>query len=198
MNASDYIVQLEQIISHLSEERDSAFQKIIALEAEIKTLAHENETLQKRIRFYENPHSPPSVDTLTRRKPRKTRANYARATGKNRRGAPAGHRGAARKTPAPDEVVVVTAAQCPCCEQALGEPYATETKMVEELPPPQKIRVIQFDLKRYNCPHCGLDFATTHEACPQEGHFGPYLLVYMTMLKYFMRGSKILTILYQI
>ena len=182
-----YIVQLKATIQQLLEEQATACQQIRKLEAENRMLSQENATLKQHLRFYENPHTPPSIETLTAKKnPRKRRMSN-KPCGTNKRGAPKGYRGATRKRPEPAEVVVVTASQCPRCHQAPGEPHATETKIIEELPPPPKILVRQFEVKRYECQHCGLDFTSKHEDCPTTGRFGPNLLGYITMLKYFMR-----------
>jgi len=78
--------------------------------------------------------------------------------------------------------------QCPHCNHDLGEPIKTETKLIEDLPPPRKIKVTQFDTDVYRCPNCGAEVRGKHEDCPQVGTLGVYLLVYITMLKYHLRG----------
>ncbi len=108
-----------------------------------------------------------------------------------KRGAPKGHRGATREVPPPEEVVDVGAAQCPECHKHPGDPVAVATHIVEDILPPRevKVKVTQYDLHSYKCPHCGHEFSTRHERCPQVGTIGPSLMVYTTMLKYHLRGT---------
>ncbi|MDY6986294.1 MAG: transposase [Candidatus Thermoplasmatota archaeon] len=106
-----------------------------------------------------------------------------------KRGAPQGHRGATRKRREPDEIVHLSTKECPYCHHyGLGKPIRTETKIIEDIPPPGKIKVTQFDMDVYRCPNCGAEVKAKHKDCPQIGDIGIYLLVYMTMLKYHLRG----------
>lgn len=138
--------------------------------------------LQNRLRRHENPHTPPS-----QRKRRKKKGKKKKSTPK-KQGAPKGHTGATRETPEPDEVIDVPADRCPRCNHELGEPIGTETHIIEDIPPPRKITVTQYELARYECPHCGHAFTATHEDCPQEGRFGIHVLSHITLLKFHLRG----------
>ncbi|GAI10064.1 unnamed protein product, partial [marine sediment metagenome] len=93
-----------------------------------------------------------------------------------------------RKMPEPDEVLPVPSDHCPECGCDPGVPKGFETVTVEELPPPQKIKVTQYELYTYECPHCGLKFTSKHKDCPQKGIFGVNLLTQITTLKYHLRG----------
>jgi hypothetical protein len=73
--------------------------------------------------------------------------------------------------------------QCPHCNHDLGEPIKTETKIIEDLPPPRKIKVTQFDTDVYRCPNCGAEVRGKHEDCPQN-----LFICWSTMLKYHLRG----------
>ncbi len=59
------------------------------------------------------------------------------------------------------------------------------TKIIEEIPPPPKIKVTQFNRHVYKCCDYG---HKKHEECPQKGRFGVNLLVYLTRLKFSIRG----------
>jgi transposase len=169
------IKELEELVVRLIAERDAAIQRQQELEKE-------NIELKKRLVFYENPHTPPSQRTLKKKE---------KSTGeKKKRGAPKGHRGATRVVPPPEEVVDVSAAQCPECHRHPGDPVAMDTHVVEDILPPrvQRVKVTQYDLHDYKCQHCGHEFSTKHERCPQVGNIGPSLTVYTTMLKYHLRG----------
>ena len=170
-------------------------QRIKELEYKIKNLENENKELkgenrelkdkidglEKKLRIYENPHTPSSKQRF--------KGNSGSDSPSNkRRGAPKGHKGATRKTPEPDEIIPVPSDHCPGCGCDPGVPKGFETVTVEELPPPQKIEVIQYELYTYECPHCGLNFSSKHKDCPQKGIFGVNLLTQITTLKYHLRG----------
>jgi transposase len=176
MNPDHRIRELEELIVRLIAERDAAIERQRQLEKE-------NLELKNKLAYYEGPNVPSSVETL------KKKTKEKKATGK-KRGAPKGHRGATRKVPEPEEVVDVQATQCPECHQYPGEPVGTETNIIEDLIPLRdiKVRVIQFDLHKYECQHCGHEFSTRHEHCPQVGTIGPFLLVFIIMLKFYLRG----------
>jgi len=170
MSTGEYIQMLEM--------------RIFEIITENERLGKENEALKNRLRFYENPNTPPSQPTLKKQKDDERDEKVEK-----KRGAPLGHRGATRKRREPDEVIHLSTQECPYCHhRGLGEPIRTETKIIEDIPPPRKIRVTQFDMDVYRCPNCGAEVKAKHEDCPQIGDLGIYLLVYMTMLKYHLRG----------
>lgn len=183
-----YILELEKKNQILKEENQkfsnvlSGFEeRLNCLEDEIKVLKEKNKKLQNRLRMYENPHTPPS-------KKRFNKGGNRGNSSSGKRGAPKGHRGASRKTPQPDEIIPVTADCCPDCGCMLDEPEHVETTTIEELPPPQKIRVKQYTFHTYTCPGCGCHFTTKHDDCPKTGVFGVNLLTYITMLRFHLRG----------
>ena len=161
--------------------------KIKNLEKENKEFRKENQELkekinklEKRLRIYENPHTPSSQQRF------KGGSRGNNPCGK--RGAPEGHKGATRKVPEPDEVISVTADECPFCGCNPGESKKVETAIIEELPPPRKIKITQYEFHMYECQNCGLWFTTEHEDYPKEGVFGVNLITYITMLKFHLRG----------
>ena len=68
------------------------------------------------------------------------------------------------------------------------EDCGIEEDVIEDIPPPPKIKVTQFNRHKYQCHHCGHRFKAKHEKCPQKGVFGVSLIVYLTMLKFSLRG----------
>ena len=46
----------------------------------------------------------------------------------------------------------------------------------------------EYDLDVYKCSNCGIEVKAKHRDCPQTGDMGVYLLNYITMLKYNLRG----------
>ncbi len=145
-------------------------------------LEKENLKLKRLLAFYSNPHTPSSAKRFPDKKEDVDK--------KRKRGAPKGHRGATRPMPKPDEVIDVLAKECESCGSLNIEDMDEIVKsIIEDIPPPKKIKVTQFDRHKVMCQDCGHVFTSKHPDCPIEGKFGPYLLVYMTMLKYQMRGT---------
>lgn len=162
-------------------------QLIQRLEQRVKQLEEENRELKKRItylenklRVYENPHTSPAMQRF------KGKVHRTNTPGK--RGAPPGHHGATRDQPEPDEIIPVTMDQCPQCGSYLGEAIGMESRTIEDLPPPQKIKVTQYQLHTYLCPGCGNTVTATHMDCPRVGDFGIRLLTHITMMKFHQRG----------
>ena len=168
---SDYIHQLENTIELLIAENYNLKEKNSALSGEI-------EALRKRLLVYENPHTPPSLQPF--------RPEISNPPGK--RGAPKGHKGATREFGKPDEIIHASMEKCPECSHPLGSPVRTEKKTIFDIPPPQKIKITEFDLDVYRCSSCGIEVKAKHIDCPQTGDMGIYLLNYITMLKYNLRG----------
>jgi transposase len=148
------------------------------LKAKLSAIYTENQVLKKRLMLYENPHTPPSRQMLASRN--------SNISGK--RGAPMGHKGATRIHGEPDEIIHVSIGTCPQCQHKLGSPLRTEKRTIFDIPPPQKIKVTEYDVDIYKCSSCGSEIRAKHRDCPQTGDMGIYLLNYVTMLKYNLRG----------
>jgi transposase len=155
-------------------------QKISELEHHTKELERKIQGLEKRLKAYENPHTPSSMQRF--------KNNTGGTNPPGRRGAPPGHYGATREKPEPDEIIPVTIDQCPRCGSYLGTAIGMESRTIEELPPPQKIKVTRYDLHRYVCPGCGTPITATHPDCPQVGDFGIRLMTHITTTKFHQRG----------
>ena len=105
-----------------------------------------------------------------------------------KRGAPKGHKGATRIHGEPDKIIHVTVDKCPNCSHSLGTPLRTEKRTIFDIPPPQNVKVTEYDLDVYKCSNCGSEVKSVHRDCPHTGDMGIYLLNYITMLKYNLRG----------
>jgi transposase len=155
-------------------------------EHRINQLEEENKELKKRITYlenklkaYENPHTPPSY----RRFKNNNRTNLS-----GKRGAPPGHHGATRQRPEPDEIIPVTMDTCPQCGTYLGDFIDVESHTIEEIPPPQNIKVTRYDIHTYVCSGCGCKITATHKDCPRVGNLGIRLMTHITMMKFRQRG----------
>lgn len=173
MKSQKYIRQLEETL-HRNQE----------LERENENLKKENEALKKRLLYYENPNTPPSTRQL--KKADKIPENISIP---KKRGAPNGHKGATRPTKEPDDTKEVIADHCENCNSPNIEKLDTcEISIIEDLPPPQKIKTTQYNRWRVKCRDCGHQFISKHLDCPKTGNFGIFLLVYIVMLKFHLRG----------
>ena len=63
-----------------------------------------------------------------------------------------------------------------------------EKRTVFDIPPHQKVVVTEYDIDVYRCSSCGTEVRAKHRDLPQKGEMGIYLLNYITMLKYNLRG----------
>ncbi|MHB1901568.1 MAG: IS66 family transposase zinc-finger binding domain-containing protein, partial [Cuniculiplasma sp.] len=166
-DSDNYILEMERTIELLIAENYSLKEMNTSLSGEV-------EALKKRLLLYENPHTPPA---LQRFKPKPVNPE-------GKRGSPKGHKGTTRIHDKPDEIIHVSEDKCPECNHPLDSPIRTEKKTIFDIPPPQKIKITEFDLDVYKCNNCGIEVKSKHMDCPQVGDMGIYLLNYITMLKY--------------
>ena len=147
-------------------------EKLVKLVEELRQRIAE---LEKRLALYENAHTPPS----RRRFPERKHDEHGGPLGR-----PPGFEGSTRPIPKPDRVEVVHASSCPECSGSLGEPAGYRSVIVEEIPEPQPVQVVEYKLACYVCPHCGQGVTATHKDCPKEGVFGFRAMAQVALLKY--------------
>jgi len=162
------------------------------LKDRIKGLEDENILLKERIKnleirlyFYENSNTPSSARKLPKKKKQVTK----RSGKAGKRGAPKGHKGATRPKSEPDEITEVIADECECCgSQNIQDLAELKKRIIEDFLRSKEITVIQYDQHKMRCMDCGHEFISKHPDCPQKGNFSIPLLVYITMLKFHLRG----------
>jgi transposase len=176
-NRNNQIKEMEDKIISLIEERDYAIEIN-------KLLQLENQKLKNRLAFYENPHTPSSARKL----PKKTDEKKPE---RKKRGAPKGHKGATRPKPEPQDVIEVVADECEKCgSHNIEDSDKIRKRIIEDIMSSvQALQAIQFNQHTVICKDCGHEFISKHPDCPNEGNFGPNLLVYITILKYHLRGT---------
>lgn len=133
--------------------------------------------LERRLLAYENAHTPPSQQKGERHYPLKE-------AGERKRGAPEGHKGSTRETPIPTETKTLLLTQCPCCGQLLGMPKRTERRVIEEIPQPGPLRVIEFLIPHYECLLCNKEIISQDPELPNEGRLGINLQSQIVLMKY--------------
>ena len=131
--------------------------------------------LQQRLLAYENAHTPPSKQQGQR--------HYPKPEGSSgKRGAPLDHEGNTRPQPDPTETKTLHLESCSNGHH-LSKTYV-ERRVIEELPKPQPLRVIEFFIQHYYCKICDKEIVPTHSDLPKTGRLGNNLQSEIVLLKY--------------
>lgn len=142
---------------------------------EVVDLIIENEKLKKKLRRYENPHTPPSKDE------RKSRTNFVSKTGLTV-GKKTGYKGATRKQQEPNDFIDCFDNVCSQCGKQ-NSPKKIKEKTYEEIPDPQPIKVIKAIWGLYECS-CGYCWESKPLVVPDKGIFGKNLQTQITLLRF--------------
>ena len=110
----------------------------------------ENEKLKRRLRKYENPHTPPSKYEHTTES--KSKTNFVSKTGLPV-GKKTGYKGRAREKKEPIHFINLFQSICANCSKH-NKPKEIREKVYEETPEPQPIEVIKAKWGYYECG-CG-------------------------------------------
>ena len=135
----------------------------------------EIEKLKRKLRRYENPHTPPSKDE------RKSRTNFVSKTGLAV-GKRTGYTGATRKQKEPTDFINCFDGICSQCGKH-NNPVKVKTKIYEETPEPQPIKVIKTEWGVYDCK-CGHHWESKPEEVPDRGVFGKNMQAQITLLRF--------------
>jgi len=178
--------EVAQVIKKLENDIQNLERQKQEITKENQELREKIKALENRLAYYENPHTPPSARKLSEEKT----SDAKKSNGMGRRGAPKGHRGATRLKPEPDETVDVVDEKCKRCgSHNIQDTNEKEQKTVEDfVPPKKKVKATRFVQHKMKCMNCGYEWLSQHPDCPKKGDFGVYLLVYITILKFHLRG----------
>jgi transposase len=146
------------------------------LKYEIELLKAKICELEARLAQYENAHTPPSL--------RRGRNRKDKTDNKGKPGQKIGHKGITRPSTTPDCQKEVTLDRCPDCGTELESPFRIESKIIEEIPEPQPVMIIEFKIAHYKCPSCRKEVVAKDANCPREGKFGNNTIAQATLLKY--------------
>jgi len=142
---------------------------------EVVDLIIENEKLKKKLRRYENPHTPPSKEV------RKNRCNFISKTGLGV-GKQTGYKGATRKQKEPTGFVNCFDSVCSQCSKH-NEPKKIKQKIYEEIPDPQPTKIIKVEWGVYDCK-CGHHWESKPIEVPDRGLFGKNMQTQITLLRF--------------
>ncbi len=163
--------------------REEIIRKYLELEKELNKVKKEKETLEKELRKYKNPNTPPSANQHL-----KPAASKIIDVKPHRRGAPFGHSGSTRPQKDGGEPRHITAQECPGCQADDIKVLGHKLQQQEEIPPeiqPEAINIIR-DI--YQCNKCHLKFTARDNQTPLQGRFGINLMVLVIFLKFIVRG----------
>jgi transposase len=135
----------------------------------------ENEKLKKKLRRYENPHTPSSKDE------RKSRATFISKTGLAV-GKRTGYKGATRKRKIPTNFINCFDDVCSQCGKH-NKPTKVKSKIYEEIPDPQPVNIIKAEWGVYDCK-CGHYWESKPQEVPDKGFFGKNMLSQITLLRF--------------
>ncbi len=135
----------------------------------------EIEKLKKKLRRYENPHTPPSKDE------RKSRTNFVSITGLAV-GKRTGYKGATRKQKKTTDFINCFNGVCSQCGKH-NKPTKVKSKTYEEIPEPQPTKIIKAEWGIYECG-CGHCWESKPREVPDKGIFGKNLQAQITLLRF--------------
>lgn len=142
-------------------------------------LYKENEKLKRKLRKYENPHTPPSKDERTTNT--KARTNFVSKTGLPV-GKRTGYKGRTRGRKKPTHFINLFHGICSNCGEN-NKPKEIIQKVYEEIPEPQPIKVVKAKWGYYECK-CGNCWESNPEEVPDRGLFGKNAQAHITLLKF--------------
>ena len=158
--------------------REEIIKKYLDLEKENERLRGKNENLERELRKYKNPNTPPSAHPHL-----KSNSAGVQAKTGARRGAPIGHPGTTRLKKVADEIRHITSEECPNCRSKDIEVLRQEHQQQEELPPEIMLKVVDITRDVCKCNQCHLKFTAKDGATPIQGKFGVNLMVLVIFLK---------------
>lgn len=135
----------------------------------------ELEKLKRKLRRYENPHTPPSKEV------KNSRTNFVSKTGlavgKRTR-----YKGATRKRKDPTDFTSCFDNICSQCGKH-NNPHEVKSKIYEEIPDPQPVKIVKAEWGCYNCS-CGHSWESKPQEVPDKGIFGKNMLSQITLLRF--------------
>jgi len=135
----------------------------------------EIEKLKRKLRRYENPHTPPSKDA------RKSETSFVSQTGLAV-GKTTGYKGSTRKQKEPTDFIELFDNVCSQCGKH-NIPKKIKSKTFEELPDPQPTKIIKSRWGFYECG-CGHCWESKPIEVPNKGQFGKNFQTQITLLRF--------------
>ncbi len=139
--------------------------------------------LEKELRKYKNPNTPPSANQHL--KPAFSKAVEVKS---HKRGAPLNHVGITKPKIDTANERYILGKECPRCQSQKFKVIGQKLQQQEEIPPeiqPEAVNIIR-DICQ--CNNCHLKFLARDNQTPLQGRFGINLMVLVIFLKFIVRG----------
>src|SRR3989339_1430003 len=163
--------------------REEIIQKYLNLEKENEKLKKEKEALEKELRKYKNPNTPPSANQHL--KPAYSKSIEVRP---HKRGAPLNHPGTNRARKETSNERHIFGKECPNCQSKSFEVIGQKVQQQEEIPPEIQPEAVNITRDICQCNNCDLKFLARDNQTPLQGRFGINLMVLVIFLKFIVRG----------
>jgi len=136
----------------------------------ILKLQEEIRQLKLKLTYYENPHSPPSSNSLEwKKQKREAKKKRDADSNKSRRGGILGHKGATQKF-IPTNTKHHKSSNCPKCGSANISQSKTRKRIMVGIPEPSPYTVTKHVVYQYNCNKCCNHFQAD-DKLPPHGNF---------------------------
>ncbi|PJC50443.1 MAG: hypothetical protein CO032_04800, partial [Nitrosopumilales archaeon CG_4_9_14_0_2_um_filter_34_16] len=135
----------------------------------INDLIKSNDELKQKLAYYENPHSPPSSNSLQWKKQKQEKRQNR--DGKSNRGGIQGHKGATQIF-IPQRTTHHELFACPKCHGTNITQIKPKKRTMVNIPEPQPYTVTEHILHRYNCQTCNVTFQNNGNLPPQGSFDG--------------------------
>ena len=161
--------------------REDIIRKYLEIEKELDRVKKEKEALEKELRKYKNPNTPPSAHPHLK-------PSVNPSTPGRKRGAPFGHNGVTRQRKPKGVLRHILQKECPNCGSRRISVLRQQHQQQEELP--LEIQPLIIDVVRdvCRCNECNLKFIARDGITPIQGRFGVNLMVLVIFLKFIIRG----------
>ena len=149
----------------------------------VKKQQEEIQRLERELKKYKNPNTPPSANQYL--KPAYSKTIEVKP---HRRGAPFDHPGTTKPKIDTHNERHICGTECPSCQSKSFEVVGQKLQQQEEIPPeiqPEAVNIIR-DLCQ--CNNCHLKFVARDGQTPLQGRFGINLMVLVIFLRFIVRG----------
>src|SRR3989339_877569 len=163
--------------------REEIIQKYLKLEKELDKVKKEKEALEKELRKYKNPNTPPSANQHL--KPAYSKTIDVKP---HKRGAPKGHTGTNKPKIETQNARHICGTECPGCQSKNFKVIGQKLQQQEEIPPEIQPEAVNIIRDVCQCNKCHLKFLARDKQTPLQGRFGINLIVLVIFLKFIVRG----------
>jgi hypothetical protein len=163
--------------------KDEIIKDFLELYRENEKLKKTKEALEKELRKYKNPNTPPSANQHL--KPAYSKAVEVKS---HKRGAPQNHVGITKPKIETTNERHIPGTECPNCQSKNFNVIGQKIQQQEEIPPDIQPEAVNITRDICQCNNCQLKFLARDNQTPLQGRFGINLMVLVIFLKFIVRG----------